>query len=40
LFLSISPGYAATERNFEAAERKWFLILSSRYAGDALTGTR
>jgi NAD(P)-dependent dehydrogenase (short-subunit alcohol dehydrogenase family) len=22
LFLSISPGYAATERNFEAAERK------------------
>jgi NAD(P)-dependent dehydrogenase (short-subunit alcohol dehydrogenase family) len=23
LFLSISPGYVATERNFEAAESKW-----------------
>ena len=38
LFLSISPGYVATERNFEAAESKLFqFCLQDR---DVLTGVR
>lgn len=35
LFLSISPGYVATERNFQAAESKILVIIDERLSNHA-----